>query len=122
MDILKRTVYALNRIPNYKDIGPNGEASYDIVAALDKHIKRKDNPVPSLDLDHYKKFLIKLGYSKDGPIMYAHLSPLIDYLKQYGVETNKVQPNCKYIKREGESCTLNDNCKYPNCEEDNYLG
>jgi hypothetical protein len=22
---------------------------------------------------------------------------------------------CKYIKREGESCTLNDNCKYPNC-------
>ena len=23
---------------------------------------------------------------------------------------------CKYVKREGESCTLNNNCKYPNCE------
>ena len=25
--------------------------------------------------------------------------------------------NCKYIKREGESCTLNNNCKYPNCKQ-----
>lgn len=23
---------------------------------------------------------------------------------------------CKYIKRVGESCTLNNNCKYPNCD------
>ena len=23
---------------------------------------------------------------------------------------------CKYIKRIGESCTLNNNCKYPNCK------
>jgi hypothetical protein len=23
---------------------------------------------------------------------------------------------CKYIKRAGESCTLNNNCKYPNCK------
>jgi hypothetical protein len=23
---------------------------------------------------------------------------------------------CKHIRREGESCMLNDNCKYPNCE------
>ena len=22
---------------------------------------------------------------------------------------------CKYVKREGESCTLNNNCRYPNC-------
>ena len=22
---------------------------------------------------------------------------------------------CKHIKREGESCMLNDNCKYPKC-------
>jgi len=22
---------------------------------------------------------------------------------------------CKYVKRDGESCTLNNNCKYPNC-------
>ena len=30
----------------------------------------------------------------------------------------RVEPNeCKYVKREGESCTLNDNCTYPNCEE-----
>ena len=30
------------------------------------------------------------------------------------VDTNK---RCKYIKREGESCTLNNNCTYPNCKE-----
>ena len=24
--------------------------------------------------------------------------------------------SCKYVKRKGESCTLNNNCKYPNCE------
>ena len=24
---------------------------------------------------------------------------------------------CKHIKRKGESCMLNDNCKYPNCQE-----
>lgn len=22
---------------------------------------------------------------------------------------------CKFVKREGESCTLNNNCKYPYC-------
>ena len=27
------------------------------------------------------------------------------------------QRRCKYVKREGESCTLNDNCTYPNCKE-----
>jgi len=27
---------------------------------------------------------------------------------------------CKYIKREGESCTKNNNCTYPNCEEKMY--
>ena len=30
----------------------------------------------------------------------------------------RVEPKkCKYVKREGESCTLNDNCTYPNCKE-----
>lgn len=24
---------------------------------------------------------------------------------------------CKYVKREGESCTLNNNCTYPNCKK-----
>lgn len=25
---------------------------------------------------------------------------------------------CKHAKREGESCMLNNNCKFPNCEND----
>jgi hypothetical protein len=25
---------------------------------------------------------------------------------------------CKYIKREGDSCSLNNNCKYPACTKD----
>lgn len=31
------------------------------------------------------------------------------------VVQDDVQNKCKYIKREGESCTLNNNCTYPNC-------
>jgi hypothetical protein len=27
-----------------------------------------------------------------------------------------VEYRCKYVSRRGESCTLNNNCKYPNCE------
>lgn len=29
---------------------------------------------------------------------------------------HKENHECKYIKREGESCTLNNACKYPNCQ------
>jgi len=29
-------------------------------------------------------------------------------------ETLKI--DCKYVKKEGESCTLNNNCTYPNCD------
>jgi hypothetical protein len=30
---------------------------------------------------------------------------------------NIISPHkCRYIKREGESCTLNNNCKYPKCD------
>jgi len=24
--------------------------------------------------------------------------------------------SCKYVKRHGESCSLNNNCKYPDCD------
>jgi hypothetical protein len=38
-------------------------------------------------------------------------SILNDTLKK--LDTNKM---CKHIKREGESCRLNNNCTYPNCK------
>ena len=60
-----------------------------------KNISKKDNPVPSIDLEHYRKFLIKRGFVNDGPIMYAHFSPLKAYLKKYGVENYNEQPKCK---------------------------
>ncbi|AGO47689.1 hypothetical protein Phi4:1_gp152 [Cellulophaga phage phi4:1] len=25
------------------------------------------------------------------------------------------EEKCQYVKREGESCTLNNNCTFPNC-------
>jgi hypothetical protein len=39
----------------------------------------------------------------------------------YYIRTNRKkmldeEHQCKYIKRAGESCTLNNNCKYPNCK------
>jgi len=30
-----------------------------------------------------------------------------------------MEHKCKYIKREGASCFLNNNCKYPNCDMSN---
>ena len=33
------------------------------------------------------------------------------------VDTNK---RCKHIKREGESCTLNNNCTYPDCKIETF--
>lgn len=33
------------------------------------------------------------------------------------LETNK---RCKHIKREGESCRLNNNCTYPNCKIETF--
>lgn len=29
----------------------------------------------------------------------------------------QIEITCKYVKRPGESCTLNNNCKYPNCQK-----
>lgn len=31
------------------------------------------------------------------------------------LERSKQLQSCKYVKKVGESCTLNNNCKYPNC-------
>lgn len=45
--------------------------------------------------------------------------------KNYGImvddierlkKENKYKKGCKYVRKYGESCTLNNNCKYPNCE------
>jgi len=39
------------------------------------------------------------------------------YFALTGEELTVKEPKkCKYVKREGESCTLNDNCTYPNCK------
>lgn len=35
---------------------------------------------------------------------------------KYKKQHPKSWKGCKYIKRQGESCTLNNNCKYPNCD------
>lgn len=32
------------------------------------------------------------------------------------MEKNQQSSDCKYIKKSGESCTLNNNCKYPDCD------
>lgn len=38
---------------------------------------------------------------------------------QRGGMTMGVEPvsNCRYIRKEGASCSLNNKCKYPNCDE-----
>ena len=31
--------------------------------------------------------------------------------------SNNTLVDCKYVRKIRESCTLNDNCKYPNCDK-----
>lgn len=46
-------------------------------------------------------------------------------IEKIPLSTDKEQPNCPYVVREGESCRLNNNCTYPNCpinkEQPKYL-
>ena len=51
-----------------------------------------------------------------------------DLFKRYRLKINQdntvnitsVEETCKYIKRPGASCSLNNNCTYPNCKEKMY--
>ena len=43
----------------------------------------------------------------------------MDKEAEYREQDDSVTLKCKYIKREGESCRLNNNCTYPDCEIEN---
>lgn len=45
-----------------------------------------------------------------------HLMDKVAELVNNSQAQSKQLHSCKYVKRIGESCTLNNNCKYPNCE------
>ena len=60
-------------------------------------------------LQSYADLLVNLNESN---LKVASRKKAIEnYLKD---QSEHIQ-SCKYVKRVGESCTLNDNCKYPNC-------
>lgn len=44
------------------------------------------------------------------------LDVIKEVLDKYSNKMLSKEHQCKYIKRTGESCTLNNNCKYPNCK------
>lgn len=74
-----------------------------------------------------EEYISKNGYkmhslSTDGECLTTQgiIEMCVKYISEYyklQTKEEKEKANCKYVKREGESCTLNDNCKYPNCEE-----
>jgi|DEB0MinimDraft_10_1074344.scaffolds.fasta_scaffold104598_1 hypothetical protein len=68
--------------------------------------------------NHYSVFNVHgNGLHRDGIIQYVHALQNL-YFALTGEELTIKEPKkCKYVKREGESCTLNDNCTYPNCKE-----
>jgi hypothetical protein len=47
MNIVDKLVYALNKIPNQKGVGPNGESTYDLLSEYDSMLR---NPV-DIELD-----------------------------------------------------------------------
>jgi len=75
-------------------------------------------------------FLIVIGsyggfhYTKEHPSYHLCLGFIAFTIFLYDVENvlaknllkSKKPHTCKHIRREGESCRLNNNCKYPNCD------
>ena len=88
-------------------------------------VKIKDNPVPSIDSFTMEEILyIESKLDNNGEDIYDTIQDKIDKIKQNGVETDKEQPkehNCKHVRREGESCRLNNNCTYPDCPTEENL-
>ena len=48
--------------------------------------------------------------------VYSTMESYAEFRLQNLVGEDEQSQPCKYVKRIGESCTLNNNCKYPNCE------
>ena len=63
----------------------------------------------------YYSFLAKYGTIKHEEPEIAE--SVIKQIEKAPVNTIDRDHKCKYIKRKGESCTLNNNCKYPNCDK-----
>lgn len=70
----------------------------------------------------------KLIFPKRRTLTDEEVQGLRDRAKAYAKKTGKYLEAemivltwevCEYVKREGESCTLNNNCKYPNCDKEN---
>lgn len=61
----------------------------------------KDNPVPSINIEEYREFLVEEGYTENGPVINLMISCLEKYL--HGVETNKAQPRIKHTRCTCES-------------------
>ena len=60
-----------------------------------------------------KKGGIFIFYFVDG--MYSRCQK-DDVILRLPATTEVEVVRCKYVRKEGESCTLNNNCKYPNCD------
>ena len=84
------------------------------------------------DREHHKKEIWDIitdhSISTDrGPDGYDHLlddenleAAIEDVLDLVPLKSLQVEPNpirCKYVKREGESCTAGNNCTYPDCPQ-----
>lgn len=39
--IVDKLVYALNRIPNQRGVGPNGESTYELLSEYDREMRKK---------------------------------------------------------------------------------
>ena len=49
------------------------------------------------------------------PEYFKKLLAAINYIRCCKSDSEQLH-SCKYVKRIGDSCTLNNNCKYPKCE------
>lgn len=77
------------------------------------------NPVTITTTEDFINELIEYieGLEEDAGARNSYFVDILENLK------NKVIPrdssvNCKHVRREGESCNLNNNCTYPNCPTD----
>jgi hypothetical protein len=60
-----------------------------------------------------------MDYNEQLAMLKIHMGLRIEQMANECRDYSRSSNECKYIKRPGESCTLNNNCKYPNCDKIN---
>ena len=95
---------------NYKEDKVEYLLSDNLTVTLDRDLFRQH----CLETDFYTIQVAEDDFKPYTPTEQEYLKDEKEFFNNYFKEELPIK--CKHIKREGESCTLNNNCTYPNCK------